>query len=152
MVPRLAALSLLVAALGCAPRELTARLTQLEQEHAQLVQRTAAAEKRLAEFHAFAADIDAVKAYFKQVSDSLRSMRSDMVRLLDEQHQRVEEGRQEQIRVLRAQERIITQLLPEIARAIQALEKKLPQPNAAIPAPTEPPALPSEAAPPSPAP
>jgi conjugal transfer/entry exclusion protein len=71
----------------------------------------------VASLKGMAADVDAVKAYFKQVSDSMRAMRDDMVRLLDEQSQRVEEGRQEYVRILQAQEQVLKGLLPELVGA-----------------------------------
>lgn len=133
---------------GCAPRGLQQRVAALEQNQTRLTKRAVAAEKGLADLQAFAADVEAVKAYFKQVADKMRAMRNDMVRLLDEQSMRVEEGRKEYVRILRSQEQVLQKMLPQPAKAIQTLEQKLPAAEEAVSGKPAAPALKSTPSPP----
>jgi len=73
-----------------------------------------------------AADIDAVKAYFKQVSDKVRSMRDDIVRILDEQNLRIDEGRKEYLKVLEHQKKVLEATQVELDNAIKVLAPKPP--------------------------
>jgi hypothetical protein len=130
-----------ILAVGCAPPGLESRLAQLEKQQRDLARRATAAEAELARLRNLGADVEAVKAYFKQVADRVRTIRDDMVRLLDEQSMRVEEGRQEYVRILRTQEQVLSKLVPEVAKAIQSLEKKLPQAGSTLPKGPEPPKL-----------
>jgi len=107
--------------------ELTQRFATVEQSQAALAARAAAAEDKLARLQGIAADIEAVKAYFKQVEDSIRSLRADTVILLDEQRARVDEGREEYLRILRGQEQLLRGILPQLGEAIQKLQQKLPE-------------------------
>jgi len=128
-------------ATGCAPKELERRIAVLEQSQAKLAQETAAATQKVQKLETLAADVDAVKAYFKEVSDKVRAMRDDIMRLLDEQSMRVDEGRQAYLRVLRIQEKTLQALLPMLDKAIKALEKKLPEARKAVAPPPAPPVL-----------
>ncbi|NQT85355.1 hypothetical protein HQ560_01235 [bacterium] len=143
-------LVLAAVAAGGVPPAMERRLATLEQQQADLVRRTATAEAAVERFKNLGADVEAVKAYFKQVADRVRGMRDDMVRLLDEQSLLVEEGRKEYVRILRVQEQVLSKLLPEVTKAIQSLEKKLPEAGATLPAAPPPPDLGATPGPPPP--
>jgi hypothetical protein len=123
-------LAILLAA-GCAPKALQQRVARLEE-------RTAAVEKDVNGLTTMAADVEAVKAYFKEVSDKVRAMRDDTIRMLDEQSLRVEEGRKEYLRILQMQEKVLEDLLPALKTAIQALEKELPPAEKSLAPPPNP--------------
>jgi len=146
-----ASLVLAVLAAGCVPPDFEKRVAALERQQAALAQQAAAAAAAAERFKNLGADVEAVKAYFKQVADRVRTMRDDMVRLLDEQSMLIEEGRSEYIRILRAQEKVLSDLLPELSKAIAKLDKKLPDADGTIPkAPATPGVRPPPGPPPPP--
>lgn len=105
---------------GCTSLGVEQRVEALERQQAAL-------DSRVKKLERFDADVEAVRAYFKQVSGKVRSMRDDIVALLDEQSLLVQEGRAQYIRVLRRQKQLLADMQAEIDRAVKELEKDLPE-------------------------
>jgi ABC-type transporter Mla subunit MlaD len=142
---------------GCASSKVNERLQGMEGTLAQVNASMSQMDQRLARLEQFSTDVDAVKSYSKDVSDRVRAMRDDTVRLLDEHRVLMEEGRDEYLRVLLQQKVMLNGMIREIDTAVRALEKRSPRPDAAVtPAPVlpvappaPPPAKPAEPAKPA---
>ena len=89
-------------------------------------------DSRIDKIEVISADLDAIKAYFKDVSTRTREMRDDMVGILDEQNVRVDEGRASYIKILQRQKEMLAGMQAEVDKAIQALNKELPVPAKAV--------------------
>jgi len=127
------ALGLTLLCVGCATPEdvlkvdrrlvgLAGEVAALKTELAAVKGEAAAAVKSSKQAAGLAADIDAVKAYFKQVSDKVRSMRDDIVRLLDEQNVRIDEGRKAYLKVLQHQKQVLEATQAELDKAMKVLD------------------------------
>jgi len=116
--------------LGCLNSEARRRLETLENKQAQLREDFDGIGSKLDtvdRMGQLAADLEAVKAYFKEVSDRMRVMRHDVVTALDEQNARIEEGRREYVKVLKRQQVMLAYMQQEIERALKELEKTPPE-------------------------
>jgi predicted transcriptional regulator len=104
-----------------------------------------------------AVDMESVRAYFKDVSDRVSAMRTDIVGLIDDQRVRLDEGRKEYLRILHRQKDVLDSMSKDLDTAIKELEKETRKPEDTVAKEPLPPTLintPSEpqtgAAPPTP--
>jgi len=145
MFRALPVLAIALACAACAPRKLVERVTLLEERNDQLTARTTSLEKKMTRVEALVDEVEAAKAYTREVADKLTAIRDRYARLLDEQNQRIDDGRKAYISVLQAQRVSLQQRLRELDRAIADLHAPPPRPrtpaSGTLPAP--PPPLPS---------
>jgi len=127
---------------GCAQQQaLEGRVGMLETSVAKLDLTSKKVDAQMEQIGKLSADLEAERAYFKDVKDYVRLMRDDTVGLIDEQRKRVEEGRAEYLRILRRQKELMVSLQGEVDLAMTELEKKPAQAGATIPQPPATPAF-----------
>lgn len=117
------ALSIIVvglACVGCTSARLKRRVAIVEN-------RATEVEQNLAKLRQLPADVAASRAYVKDVSDEMKDMRREMVGMLDEQNQRVEQGRREYVRLLTYQKTALSALQVDLDKLIEKVEGQLPQ-------------------------
>ena len=143
---------------GCAGSGLDKRVLKLEDTVSQLDRKSAENDQRLRRLDNLDSDLDAIKAYFKEVREQVRAMRDDIVKLIDEQNLVVEKGRKEYLRILLRQKDMLDRMQKELDEAAKELNAPLPAAQSAVAAEPATPTLqsnnpqPPAAAPAAPAP
>lgn len=140
-----AALAVLLA--GCASSRLDDRVLKLEDTVSRLDRKAAETDMRLGRLDALDSNAEAIKAYFREVREQVRSMRGDIVKLIDEQSLAVEKGRKEYLRILLRQKEMLDRMQKEVEMAARELNAPLPDAQSAVTAAPGEPALKSETAP-----
>ena len=117
---------------GCAGGGLDKRVLKLEDTVSQLDRKSAENDQRLRRLDNLDSDLDAIKAYFKEVREQVRAMRDDIVKLIDEQNLVVEKGRKEYLRILLRQKDMLDRMQKELDEAAKELNAPLPAAQAAV--------------------
>jgi dsDNA-binding SOS-regulon protein len=111
---------------GCYSKRLSvveARVSVLEASVLKMSEDSRAAAQRLSKIEGLSGDIEAVKAYNIRVMEYVRSMRDDIVKLLDTNRVIMEDGRREYLRILIRQQDLVKSMLIDIGKAIIELQK-----------------------------
>lgn len=139
---KVAATILIVVALaGCAETKLEKRVSALEMSVGRLETAAAKVDAQMNQLGKLSADLEAERAYFRDVKEYVRLMRDDTVTLIDDQRKKVEEGREEYLRILRREADLLQSLQGEVNAAMGELEKKPVAASVAVPQPPADPAF-----------
>jgi len=125
---------------GCATKgavevirqDLAALRMQVSDDTSSIRSRLDTLDKKTEAVSVLQADLQAVKSYFGRVSERVRRMRDDVVKILDEHNLRIDGTQQTQLRLLQRQKRQMEDSIIEIDRAIKILQKALPEPAEAV--------------------
>lgn len=117
---------------GCASNNLDQRIIKLEDTVSQLNRKVEETDQHVCRLDNLKSDVEAVKAYFKEVQEKVRAMRDDIVKLIDEQSLVVEKGRKEYLRILLRQKDMLDQMQKDVEKAAKELNAPLPDTPIAV--------------------
>lgn len=79
------------------------------------------------------ADVDATRAYMKQVADNLRELHVKTALMLDTQNQYISEGRKAYLQVLEEEMKVLRSKLDAMDKAVDILKKEMPAAKEGLP-------------------
>jgi predicted nuclease with TOPRIM domain len=108
------------------------RVESLESRDRDLEQQVEKLRATVASLEKLPQEVGSAKAYASQVTEKVKAMRAETVRMLEEQRVLAESGREEYLRILRREQELLKGLEGEMQVAIDELQKKSPSPERVI--------------------